>query len=187
VHVSGHASQEEMKLLIHLVRPKYFIPIHGEMRQLKQHEKLARSIGIEQENIAVVLNGQVLEFFEGNMRKLNVHVPANYIFVDSAGVSDINPTVMREREDLARDGVVLVNLTMDHNGHELSNEPEIVTRGFILPREGDEIIAQTRRRVVETVSRANGNLNRDVEETVRNYLYSETRRRPMVFVSVNRS
>jgi len=187
VHVSGHASQEEMKLLIHLVRPKYFIPIHGEMRQLKQHEKLARSIGIEQENIAVVLNGQVLEFFEGNMRKLNVHVPANYIFVDSAGVSDINPRVMREREDLARDGVVLVNLTMDHNGHELSNEPEIVTRGFILPREGDEIIAQTRRRVVETVSRANGNLNRDVEETVRNYLYSETRRRPMVFVSVNRS
>lgn len=187
VHVSGHASQEEMKLLIHLVRPKYFIPIHGEMRQLKQHEKLARTIGVAQENIAVILNGQVLEFNEGDMRLLNVRVPAKYVFVDGAGVGDVNPDVMREREDLARDGIVMIHLNLDRSGHTLSGEPEIITRGFILPREGDELLAQTRRRVAETISRANGNLKRDVEETVRNYLYSETHRRPSVFVSVSRS
>jgi ribonuclease J len=187
VHVSGHASQEEMKLLIHLVRPKYFIPIHGEMRQLKQHARLAQMVGIEPENIAVILNGQVLEFEGGKMRVLNVRVPATYVFVDGSGVGDVDPDVMREREALARDGIVMVNLTLDHTGHSLIGDPEIITRGFILPREADELLGNTRRRVADTISRANGNLRQDVEESVRAYLYSETRRRPMVFVSVNRA
>ncbi len=186
VHVSGHASQEEMKLLIHLVKPKYFIPIHGEMRQLKQHAKLAQMVGIAAENISVIQNGQVVEFEDGNMRVLNVRVPASYVFVDGSGVGDVDPDVMREREALARDGIVMVNLTLDRSGHGLLGEPEIITRGFILPREADELIGQTRRRVTDTVGRANGNLKHDVEEIVRTYLYSETRRRPMVFVSVNR-
>jgi ribonuclease J len=186
VHVSGHASQEEMKLLIHLVRPKYFIPVHGEMRQLKQHEHLARTVGIPQENIAVILNGQVLEFSDGEMRQLNVHVPANYIFVDGSGVGDVDPAVMREREALARDGVVIVNLTLDRSGHSLVGDPEVITRGFIFTRDSDALLAQTRRRVGETISRANGNLKHDVEEIVRNTIYSETRRRPMVLVSVSR-
>ena len=187
VHVSGHASQEEMKLLIHLVRPKHFIPIHGEMRQLKQHARLAQMVGIEPENIAVILNGQVLEFEGGKMRVLNVRVPATYVFVDGSGVGDVDPDVMREREALARDGIVMVNLTLDHTGHSLIGDPEIITRGFILPREADELLGNTRRRVADTISRANGNLRQDVEESVRAYLYSETRRRPMVFVSVNRA
>jgi len=187
VHVSGHASQEEMKLLIHLVRPKHFIPIHGEMRQLKQHARLAQMVGIEPENIAVILNGQVLEFEGGKMRVLNVRVPATYVFVDGSGVGDVDPDVMREREALARDGIVMVNLTLDHTGHSLVGDPEIITRGFILPREADELLGNTRRRVADTISRANGNLRQDVEESVRAYLYSETRRRPMVFVSVNRA
>jgi ribonuclease J len=186
VHVSGHASQEEMKMLIHLVRPKFFIPIHGEMRQLKAHEKLARTIGIPQENISVILNGQVVEFLDGEMRVLNVRVPSNYVFVDSAGVGDVDPEVMREREALARDGIVVINLTLDRSGHSLIGDPEVITRGFILPRDGDGLLTQTRRRVVDVASRANGNMKRDVEETVRNYLYSETHRRPMVFVSLNR-
>jgi ribonuclease J len=186
VHVSGHASQEEMKLLIHLVKPKYFIPIHGEMRQLKQHAKLAQMVGIEAENISVIQNGQVVEFEDGKMRLLNVRVPASYVFVDGSGVGDVDPDVMREREALARDGIVMVNLTLDRSGHGLLSDPEIITHGFILPREAEELIGQTRRRVADTVSRANGNLKHDVEEIVRTYLYSETRRRPMVFVSINR-
>jgi ribonuclease J len=187
VHVSGHASQEEMKLLIHLVQPKHFIPIHGELRQLKQHARLAEMVGIEAENIAVIQNGQVLEFEDGKMSILTVRVPAALVFVDGSGVGDVDPDVMREREALSRDGIVMVNLSLDRSGHVLTSEPEIITRGFILPREADELIGQTRRRVTDTVSRANGNLRNDVEETVRAYLYSETRRRPMVFVSVNRS
>lgn len=185
VHVSGHASQEEMKMLVHLVRPKYIIPIHGEMRQLRQHAKLVRTVGIPEENVAVITNGQVVEFYEGSMRVLNVRVPANYVFVDSTGVSDINPDVMRERESLARDGVVMVNLVLDRSGHSLAADPEIVTRGFSLPREPNDLLGQTRRRVADTVAKANGNLKRDVEESVRNYLYSETRRRPVVLVAVN--
>jgi ribonuclease J len=186
VHVSGHASQEEMKLLIHLVQPKFFIPIHGELRQLRQHSNLAQMVGIQPENIAIIQNGQVLEFDEGQMRVLNVRVPSSYVFVDGSGVGDVDPDVMREREALARDGIVMVNLSLDHSGHVLTSEPEIVTHGFILPREADELLGHARRRVTDTVSRANGNLRKDVEETVRAFLYSETRRRPMVFVSVNR-
>jgi ribonuclease J len=186
VHVSGHASQEEMKLLLHLVRPKYFIPIHGEMRQLKQHERLARLVGVAQENIAVILNGQVLEFTDGEMRISQARVPAGFVFVDGSGVSDVDQDVMREREALARDGIVMVSVTLDHGGHTMVGDPEIKTHGFILPRDGDGLLAQTRKRIADAVSRANGNLKRDVEETVRTFLYSETRRRPMVFVSVNR-
>jgi ribonuclease J len=186
VHVSGHASQEEMKLLIHLVRPKFFIPVHGELRQLKQHARLAQTVGIAEDHIAVVQNGQVIEFFEGNMRVLNVRVPANYVFVDGSGVADVDPDVMREREALARDGIVMINLTLDQTGHAVAGEPEIVTRGFILPRESDELLGQARRRVADAVSRANGNMKRDVEEAVRTYLYNETRRRPLVLVSFNR-
>ncbi len=121
------------------------------------------------------------------MRVLNVHVPSSYVFVDGSGVGDVDPDVMREREALARDGIVMVNLTLDRTGHGLASEPEIITRGFILPREAGELIGQARRRVTDTVSKANGNLKQDVEETVRTYLYRETRRRPMVFVSVNRA
>lgn len=186
VHVSGHASQEEMKMLIHLVQPKYFIPVHGELRQLKQHARLAQMVGIAPENIAVIQNGQVLEFHQGQMRVLNVRVPSSYVFVDGSGVGDVDTDVMREREALSRDGIVMVNLNLDRTGHGLLSEPEIVTHGFILPRESSELMGQARRRVTDTISRANGNLKKDVEETMRTYIYNETRRRPLVFVSVNR-
>jgi ribonuclease J len=187
VHVSGHASQEEMKLLIHLVRPKYFIPVHGELRHLKQHQRLAMTVGIPEENIAVIENGQIVEFKDGKMDVSSERIPSPYVFVDGSGVGDVDPDVMRERETLARDGVVIVNLTLDRSGHALSADPEIVSHGFILQREGGELIGQARRKVAETVSRANGNLKQDVEQTMKTFLYSETRRRPVVFVTVSRS
>ena len=187
VHVSGHASQEEMKLMIHLVQPKYFIPVHGEMRQLKQHAKLGLSLGIPAENIAVIENGQIIEFEDGKMSISDERIPSPYIFVDGSGVGDVDPDIMREREALSRDGIVMVNLNLDRGGHTLVSEPEIITHGFILPKEADQLMHQARRKVMDTVSRANGNLKQDVIETVRTYLYSETRRRPMVFVSLNKS
>jgi len=111
VHVSGHASQEEMKLLMHLTKPKYFIPIHGELRQLKQHAKLAEEIGIPQENIAVILNGQSVEFNHGRMR-LGEKVPASYVYVDGSGVGDVSAAVMHDREVLSEEGVMIVNLNL---------------------------------------------------------------------------
>lgn len=133
VHVSGHASQEEMKLLLHLVRPRYFIPVHGELRHLHQHAQIAQQVGIAPQNIAVIENGRVVEFVDGEM-SIKDRVPGGYVFVDGTTVGDIGPDVLREREAMARDGVVLVNLTIDRETCRLYEEPEIITRGFIYGR-----------------------------------------------------
>lgn len=185
VHVSGHASQEEMKMLLHLTRPRYFIPIHGELRHLKQHALLAKQVGIPAENITVSRNGQVIEFSSGQMR-LAERVPASYIFVDGSGVGDVGPEIMRERERLSTDGIVLVHLNLDRMSGRLRTDPEIITRGFMVSREAETVLEQTSRRIVDTVARANGNLQKDVEKAVSDYLYGETRRRPVVFVTVTR-
>lgn len=187
VHVSGHASQEEMKLLIHLTRPRYVLPIHGELRQLYQHARLARQVGIPEENIQIIQNGQVIEFLDGKMRLTGEQVPAQYVFVDGSGVGDVDPDVMREREALSRDGIVLVNLTLTRDFNAVVYEPEIITKGFILSRESDELLASARREIIQAASRANGNVRRMVEDTLREFLYKETRRRPMVFVNISRS
>ncbi len=200
VHVSGHASQEEMKLLLHLVKPKYFIPIHGELHQLHQHAGIARQVGIPSENIAIIENGQVIQFSNGKMR-LAERVPGGYVFVDGAGVGDIGPSVVKEREALARDGFVLVNLTLNRNTCHLIGEPEIITRGFIYARNGEDILTSTRRLVREVVSCgdeasdnaiiasavADGSLQVDLEQAIKSFLYNKTKRRPMVFVTLSRT
>lgn len=183
VHVSGHASQEEMKLLMHLTQPKYFIPIHGEIRQLKQHANLAKQVGIPEENIKVILNGQSVEFSEGKMR-LGDKVPTSYVYVDGSGVGDVSADVMRDRERLSEEGVMVVNLIMDKNTGKPMRDPEIISRGFIAWRDSDAMMAGLRNRVKDTATRANGNIQKDVEQAVGNFLYSETKRRPMVFVNI---
>jgi ribonuclease J len=185
VHVSGHASQEEMKLLLHLVKPKYFIPIHGELRHLRQHAILAQEVGIPADNVAVIENGQVLEFENGCMR-LGERVPGGYVFVDGSGVGDVGPSVVREREALARDGIVVISLILDKNTGRLHEDPEILTRGFVYQRDADDLLAIARRRITETVGRGNGNLQNDIEQTVRAFFYNETKRRPTVFVTIRR-
>jgi ribonuclease J len=183
VHVSGHASQEEMKLLLHLTQPDYFIPIHGELRQLKQHAKLARQVGIHQDNIAVVLNGQTVEFQNGRMR-LGNKVPASYVYVDGSGVGDVSEAVMHDREVLSQEGVVVINLAIDKFTNKPMKQPEIISRGFIAWTDSQEMVNNLRNRINDTAARANGNLQKDLEQMVGNYLYSETRRRPMVLVNI---
>lgn len=186
VHVSGHASQEEMKLLLNIVRPKFFIPIHGELHHLHQHAALAKQVGVLEENIAVIENGQVVEFEGGEMR-LAERIPGSYVFVDGVGVGDIGPSVLREREMIARDGFVLVNLTMDKDSCQLFSEPEILTRGFIYSRTSEDLMEETRRVVKQSVDcRSNGNMRSDIEQSVKSFLFNKTRRRPMVFVSISR-
>ena len=185
VHVSGHASQEEMKLLLHLVKPKYFIPIHGELRHLHEHANLARQVGVPGENIAVIENGQVIEFEDGKMKR-GERVPGGYVFVDGSGVGDIGPAVMREREALARDGFIFVNLKVDDVTGNLVTEPEIITRGFVYLRDSERLLAETRRHIEKVVAQSNGNLQEGVEQKLRNFLYDATKRRPMIFVVVNR-
>lgn len=186
VHVSGHASQEEMKLLLHLVRPMYFIPIHGELRHLKQHANIARQVGIADDHIAVIENGQVVEFQGGKM-SLGERVRGGYVFVDGAGVGDVGPEELREREALARDGFVLVNLTLDHNSGSLKEDPEIISRGFIYTRNGEDLLAETGELVKKALRSGNGNLQQDLEQIIKTHLFNKTRRRPMVFVTLSRA
>jgi ribonuclease J len=185
VHVSGHASQEEEKLLINLVKPKHFIPIHGELRHLHQHADMARELGIPADRVATVENGHSIEFINGKMT-LGERIPGGYVFVDGAGVGDIGPSVVREREALARDGIVLVNLTVDRNTCLLRDEPEIVTRGFIIIRDADVLMAGMSKLISETVRRGNGDLKEDLRNTLMSYIYNETKRRPMIFITTSR-
>jgi ribonuclease J len=185
VHVSGHASQEEEKLLINLVKPKNFVPIHGELRHLHQHADLARELGIPDDHVATVENGHSIEFDNGVM-KLGDRVPGGYVFVDGAGVGDIGPGVVREREALARDGIVLVNLAIDRNTYQLKEEPEIITRGFIVIRNADELMAGMGKLIRDTVRRGNGDLKEDLRTTLMGYIYNEPKRRPMIVITTSR-
>ncbi len=186
VHVSGHASQEELKLLLHLVRPKYVIPIHGELRMLKQHAKLAEEVGIPKENIAVVENGQVIEFLNGEM-KLGERVPGGYIFVDGSGVGDVDQDIVREREALGRDGIMMVNLNLDPKSGKLQGAPEITSRGFMMQEDLDAIMGGLTKELKKTVNSSNGNLEKNVLQTAKSYLFQETKRSPFIFISVNKN
>lgn len=181
VHVSGHASQEEIKLMLHLVKPKYLIPVHGELRHLHQHAALAREVGVPAENIFVVENGQIIEF-EDEKLTLGERIPGGYVFVDGLGVGDIGPAVVRERESLARDGFILVNLIIDKHSGKLTHEPQLITRGFVYEPQAEELLLETVAHVANAVHNANGSLQKDVERALKDFLYNETKRRPMVFV-----
>jgi len=183
VHVSGHASAEEMKLLLNLMQPQYFVPIHGELHHLKQHAVIAQQVGIPTENICVIENGQVIEFKDGEM-SLGERIKGGYVFVDGAGVGDIGPSVVREREALARDGFVLINLTLDRKGQRLVQEPEIITRGFIYQRNGEDLLNATRELVESTIANGNGKSIDKIESIVKDFLFNKTKRRPMVFVTM---
>lgn len=185
VHVSGHASQEEMKLLLHLTRPKFFIPVHGELRQLRQHSRLAKEVGIPEENIAVIENGQIVELTADSMQ-LTEKIPNSYIFVDGSSVGDIEADVMREREALAQDGVVMVNVIIDRMSGRLFKEPDIFTKGFIGLKDSESMLEQARKRIAEVVPYSNGSVTQDVERAVKDVLYAETHRKPTVFVSISK-
>jgi ribonuclease J len=185
VHVSGHANQEEMKFMLNLIRPKYLIPVHGELRHLHQHKALAQEIGMDAKNIEVIENGQVVEFRGGKLH-LAERVPGGYVFVDGSGVGDIGPSVMREREALAREGFIFVNLRLDADSGKLVTEPEIITRGFVYLRDSDQLMHETRRHVENVVARSNGNLREQVEKELKDFFYNSTKRSPMIFVVVNK-
>ncbi len=184
VHVSGHASAEEMKLLIHLVKPKHVIPIHGELRHLTRHAAIAREVGVLAENTAVVENGTVIEFDNGVM-SVGERVPGGYVYVDGTGVGDIGPSVMREREALGEDGFVVINVRVNKAG-QLLGKPEILSRGFVYLPDAEEMFETVRTQIAAVAARTGPSLLRErLEQTLADYFYSEIKRRPMVFALVN--
>jgi len=184
VHVSGHASQEEMKLMLSLVRPRFFVPVHGELRHLHAHAQLAMQLGVPRENCAIVENGTILEFTKSSM-KITERYPGGYVFVDGSGVGDIGPAVIRDREILANEGFVIIVMAVNQFG-ELVEEPGIISRGFVFLRESDELFTQIKDAVRRTVGKhPNGRRYDAVQEAVTKLIYQETKRRPMVFAHIH--
>jgi ribonuclease J len=186
VHVSGHASSEEQKLLLNLVRPRFFIPIHGELHHLKRHAVLARQVGILDENIVVVENGQVIELSEGKLH-LGERLPGGYIFVEGESVGEIDLDVMREREQLARSGILLVTIPIDKYTNRLLNKAEVITRGFISSEDFSDLIPAIQDKVEHLINTGGMANEKQIADTIRSMLHSEIGRKPMVFVVITRA
>lgn len=183
VHVSGHGSREEQKLMLNLVRPKYFIPIHGEYRHLVLHARLAESLGIPRDNILVVENGSVVEFDEnGAAELLKEGVEANDVLVDGLGVGDVGNVVLRDRYHLSQDGFFIAMVGIDTRTGEIVFGPEVETRGFVYTPMAEDIIAGAKEQILEAVARSahDTGLSQTLKAVLSQYLYLHTRRRPMV-------
>jgi len=186
IHVSGHAAQEEQKLLFNLVQPKHFIPIHGELRQLKRHAKLAVEMGIAEENVMVVENGQIVELSGGKI-KLGERIPGGYVFVDGESIGEVDFGIMREREKLARNGLFLIDISVDKLNGRLLHDPEIITRGFVSAEDAEALMPEVRNHIMDVVNGGGWDSEKDIANAVKSYLYEETKRRPMVLVTLSKA
>jgi len=182
VHVSGHASQEEQKLLINMLRPRFFVPIHGELRHLKQHGKTARQLGIPAENIATVENGYVLTF--GERLEVGERVPGGYVFVDGARVGEVGPAVMRERDKLGQNGFVMSVVRYKRQTGRPVGRPSIITRGFIFVPGAEDLLAQAEEVTLAAAATKPGTPPAEIEKQIQavlsKFLYQETKGRPVV-------
>ncbi|HHX22835.1 MAG: ribonuclease J [Tepidanaerobacteraceae bacterium] len=186
VHVSGHASQEELKLMLNLVRPKYFIPVHGEYRHLIQHARLAREVGIPDENIFIAENGRIIEFTKESARMAG-KVTAGKVLVDGLGVGDVGNIVLRDRKQLSQDGILIVVVTIDKETTEVVAGPDIISRGFVYVRESEELMEQAREKVKQSLKKCQeehitewSTIKSQVREYLGKFLFEQTRRRPMI-------
>lgn len=184
VHVSGHARREELKLLINLIRPKFFIPVHGELRHLTRHSQLAQELGLAPENTAVVENGTQI-FLTADTLEIGERVPGGYVFVDGKGVGDIGPVVLRDRESLGRDGFVSVLVMIDKKTGELAESPEVISRGFVYLRDATWLIEMSQQVIADVIrNHTKGNLTNAIQDALAKMYYNETKRRPMTFAFV---
>jgi ribonuclease J len=185
VHVHGHGSQEELKLLLNLVKPKYFVPIHGEYRHLSLHGRLAESIGIPKDNIFILEDGDVLELSSQTAKKIG-KVGSGHVYVDGLSVGDINGVVLRTRRMLSRDGIVVVIIAVNRQTGKLVGRPDIVTRGFVDTREFKDMMNESRELLAKTLDHTGGrvtewsSINTKVKDTLEKYYYKQTKRRPMI-------
>ena len=185
IHVSGHACQEEQKLMLSLIRPKYFLPVHGEYRQLMAHAKTAVSVGIPPENIFIMNNGRVMEISE-NSAKMVGTVQSGRVLVDGLGVGDVGSIVLRDRQHLSQDGLIIVVITMDQNG-EIVSGPEIISRGFVYVRESENLMDDVKKTVQRELYKcANkgikdwSGIKSNLKDGLRDYIFAKTKRNPMI-------
>lgn len=186
LHVSGHGSQEELKLMLTLMKPEYFIPIHGEYRMLHHHRLLAEAVGVQGDHIFLLKNGELVESAEGVVRQSG-RVTAGQIFVDGLGIGDIGNVVLRDRRQLSADGVLITVITLSQSDGRLLNEPDTISRGFIYVRNSDNLIDEINQLVKATLQKMSeadlGQWNiikQTLKVTLSKFLYEKTKRRPMI-------
>jgi len=187
VHVSGHAAQEELKLMLSLVRPKYFMPVHGEYRQLVLHAKLAYSLGVPEENIVVAEDGDIIELGPDDGIAIKSHVASGNVFVDGLSVGGVGQIVLRDRKVLSQDGILMVVLTIDKETGQPVAGPDIVSRGFVYMRDAEELLESARLRVFDAFVGLENHGGSDwsfikdkIKHTLGEFLYEKTHRRPMI-------
>ncbi len=186
-HVSGHASQEELKLMLNLTRPRYFIPIHGEFRMQVQHGRLAVETGVAPENVFIIENGTPIEILADGTARRGQPVAAGYAFVDGLSVGEVGDVVLRDRRALANDGMFLVVVTVDKQTGSVVGRPEIITRGFVHGNEADPLIDEAARRVIASIDNPGDHISEiallksQIKDGMSRFLYEQTKRRPMVF------
>ncbi|HIW33787.1 MAG TPA: ribonuclease J [Candidatus Paenibacillus intestinavium] len=187
MHVSGHANQEELKLMLTLMKPHYFIPIHGEYRMLHQHRILAQSVGVEWDNIFILRNGEVLDIVEKHAVQSR-QVTAGNTLVDGFGIGDVGDIVLRDRKHLAEDGILVVIITLSRQENALLSGPEVITRGFVFVKESEEllnVVSKLAMVVFEKLQKSGNDwkwsqLKNNIRNSIGKFLYTETRRRPMI-------
>ncbi len=186
-HVSGHASQEELKLMLGLTRPKHFIPMHGEFRMQVQHGRLAVETGVAPENVFIIENGDVIEILPDGSGRRGAPVGAGYVYVDGLSVGDVGDIVLRDRRALANDGMFMVVVTVDKQTGNVVGRPEIITRGFVHRNERDPIMEEAIDRVIASIENPGDHISEiallksQIKDGVSRFLYEQTKRRPMVF------
>lgn len=186
VHVSGHACREELKLMLGIVKPQYFVPVHGEQKHLLKHAELAESVGIPSKNIVIADNGVLLDVSEKEIKKAGT-VPAGKVFVDGYGVGDVGSVVLRDRKHLAQDGIIIVVATVDSVSGELVSGPDIVSRGFVFVKENEALISEAEKTAYEAIMRCFdrnitdwGTIKSRVRDDVSRLMYERTKRSPMI-------
>lgn len=186
VHVSGHACQEELKLMLALTRPRFFVPVHGEYRHLKQHGELATKMGMEPKNVIIMDTGDVVEVYRDNIRK-NGTVPSGQVFVDGLGVGDVGNIVLRDRKHLSQDGILTVVVTIEKESGLVVAGPDIISRGFVYVRESEDLMEEARLIVKEALCECEekkitdwSSIKSNIKDALRGFLYERTKRKPMI-------
>ena len=188
IHAGGHAQKEELKEMIEIMRPKFFLPIHGQYSMLAAHAEIARDLGIPEKNIAIAENGQIINL---NPRRIFIEektVPSHYVMVDGLGIGDVGEVVLRDRHVLSKDGMFVIVVVVDRQTGRVKGSPDIISRGFVYLRESKELLSQTRKKVIDIVNRAAGSggavnwvyIKDEIRNKIGGFLYTKTERRPMV-------
>ena len=188
IHAGGHAQQEELKEMIEIMRPRFFLPIHGQVSMLVSHLELAQETGIPEKNMLLAETGKIIDLTSQKMWLEKKEVPSNYIMVDGLGIGDVGEIVLRDRQALAKDGMFVIITIIDRKTGKVQGSPDIISRGFVYLRESKELLRDTRKRVVSIINKATGSggavnwiyVKEEIKNKTGDFLYQQTQRRPMV-------